>query len=370
MKDYDKYIIARFMYSIGKEDSFLNDAEYNALEKIIKRDYPDSPYLNQSWSSDECPKELLIENGMEEYIKNVKLLHKSESMASINEEGSLYALESTADRLGGRISYKDDGFHIILNYYNGKYIDATKRGRSIDSFIEATAIQHIVPKEIPIMGVVRISGEAVIPNSLWDDYKGMTGNISQRSSVETALSRGDYQFLSFHAFKIETKDKIEIEDTYVKLKEMGFKTPTFMMVKNFSGIKKAIELLSKRKVNYDSPTDGLVFENKEMQTAIRLGGWKEERNITFITGYEENRGVHGNSINLLIYPVTMTDKVVRRVTVQNVANIVEGDLRIGSLISFNMRSGTTGVYNSVETEELRLKYPNPESMIKSIKSRD
>ena len=82
MSDLDKYILARWCYSIGKP--IISDAEYNQLHRTISTLYPDNPYVNRSWSSDPCPKDLLIANGMSQYIFDVVLTDKTVSIPSLN----------------------------------------------------------------------------------------------------------------------------------------------------------------------------------------------------------------------------------------------------------------------------------------------
>ena len=90
MNNLEKFIIARWMYSIG--EPIMEDAEYTILHSEVAKEYPDSPYLRRSWSSDPCPIQLLRDNGYSDAIRDITLSDKTESIPSVNSWALLRSL--------------------------------------------------------------------------------------------------------------------------------------------------------------------------------------------------------------------------------------------------------------------------------------
>ena len=367
MTNLERYIIARYMYSIGED--FLTDSEYRVLEDTIKEEDPSNIYLNRSWSDDPCPKELLIKYNMSQYIKDVVLLHKSDSITSLNNE---QLVENMYKDLNERteLSFKLDGFHIQHNYYNGEYVNSNTRGRKTNSLDVTKTMKQIVPGRIPLMGRVRIKGEAIIPNSKWKMYSLKTGNTSQRNSVSTALANEDVNVLEFVAFAIESDSDIQTDDMFKLLNEIGFKTPYRMFASNYSSLMRMVTMMSKRSLVYDYPTDGLVAKNSKGLIAIRIGAWLEETLNSYVTGYIEETGIHGKSLLISIYPTLVDGRTISKITTTNIAYIVEGNLRIGSPVAFDIRSSAIGVHNSEATRLLQNRTNNNHEFMNMVIERE
>jgi len=345
----EKYIIARWCYAVGED--YISDMEYRYIEDQLKATDPDDEYINRSWSDDPCPVELLKANGMEHLIKNVEFMHKSESIPSIYVE-SEYKEMYRGLSIPTFVSYKIDGWNTQVNYYNGEVVSANTRGRS-GNFLKADAVLKIVPKKIPIMGKVKITGETSIPKSKWRLYELQTGNTSQRSSVSTALANDDYEVLAFSAFDIQMEDEILTRDRYDVLTEWGFKTPLRVKVDSFAALDRAIQTLGLRDERYDYLTDGVVVENANGQMALRIYRWEEKSMQSYITGYIENRGSYGDSMVASIRPIMRDGRKHTKVSVVNIKCIVDNDLRPGYPIAFDLRSMADAVLNTTRTAELQ-----------------
>ena len=104
---------------------------------------------------------------------------------------------------------------------------------------------------------------------------------------------------------------------------------------------------------YDYLTDGIVIENSEYQLAIRLGAWEEQVMQSIVTGYEINPGMYGSFIKVLCEPVTIEGKTYSRISINNIASIIENNLRVGYPIAFSQRSAANVVIDTLQTKVLQ-----------------
>ena len=345
----DKYIIARWCYAIGED--YVDDIEYRDIEEAVRKQEPDNEYLNRSWSDDPCPVEILQKYNMMHLYRDIKFSHKSESIRSINSEEE-FEMTFKSLRSPSRLSFKEDGWNIQVNFYNGKPISAETRGRTGNS-LNANIVTKLVPEHIPIMGRVKVTGELVIPNSKWKLFLLDYDNTSQRNSVSTCLANNRTEYLQFVAFNIQAEDTEIYGDIYVQLQTYGFTTPYSIEVSSYDQLQSGMRLLAKMRKSYDYPNDGLVIENDKYQLAIRVGAWKEEVLMSYVESYEENCGAYGNSMIVNIKPVMHDGANRRQVSVTNLQYILDSNLQIGAPIAFDIRSMATGVLNQTRTAELQ-----------------
>lgn len=345
----EKYVLARWCYAVG--EPYLSDMEYRYIEDRLREEEPGNEYLARSWSDDPCPKELLMANGMERLIRDVEFTYKSESIRSIFDETE-YRRQFASLNEQTYVSFKIDGWNTQVNYYNGHVVSANTRGRS-GNFMDAGVITKIVPQTIPLMGRVKVTGEASIPKSKWRVYSGLTGNTSQRSSMSTVMSNGDCDYASFKAFHIQA-DGMRLErDRYDLLVELGFDTPMRFVCNDFASLDRAVRRLAARDEKYDFLTDGVVVENAHGQVALRIYRWEEASLRSYVTGYIENRGSYGDAMVVAIRPVVREGVTRSKVSVTNIRYIVENNLHIGAPIAFDVRSAADAVLNTVKTRELQ-----------------
>lgn len=349
---YDRYLVGRWTYLMG--EPILSDVEYDATERQFKSEYPDDIHSKQPWSFDECPVEQLGKYGLESLIKNTVMGYRAESISSVNTRDKFKEVFGSLCKKS-RLSFKIDGWNTRVSYYDGVMVKVETRGRSGNN-LNANGLAPLFPKTIPIKGRVAVTGEMSIPNKAWVSFKLMTGNNDQRASVRTALAQCAVQFLSFLAFDIFIEDGYEYNDQYELLQSLGFKTPYFKWVYSFEELTKRVDYMSYVVRGYDYLVDGLVLENEDFQLAIRLGAWEEHAMYSYVTGYEEDPGMYGVFYKIKVSPVTVEGKTFPRVSVNNIATIVENNLRIGLPVAFNLRSSANVVLNATETAQLQAKW--------------
>lgn len=349
---YDKYVIARWAYLYG--EPIIGDVEYDHLEKEFKLEYSEDIHSKVPWSFDECPVDLLNKYGLSHMICNPKMGYMAESIYSINTEEEFDATFRDLNERS-RLSFKIDGWNTRASYFNNWLVDVQSRGRSADNlnYNNVPGIQKLFPEKVPFPGRVAVTGELSIPNAKWNDFKMMTGNSDQRASVRSAIARGAIDSLAFLSFNIFVEGGNEVADQYALLKSIGFETPHFVWVNNYEELKKYIWYMGYIKRAYGYLTDGLVIENSRYQYAIRLGEWAEHSMYSYVEGYEENQGMYGNFLNIRCFPIKIEGKTFPRISINNIANIVENHLEIGSPIAFNLRSSANVVLDSGETYKLQ-----------------
>lgn len=349
---YERYLVARWAYLMGSP--IIGDPEYDRLEREFKLEYPDDVHSKQPWSFDECPIDLLKKYGLSEMICNPTMGYMAESIYSVN---NWEEFESTFRDLNerSRLSFKIDGWNTRVSYFNGHICKVETRGRS-GTNLDIKDIRDLFPKTIPVNGRVAITGEQSIPNDKWATFKEMTGNNDQRASVRSAIARGAVDYLSFLAFNIFIENGGEIQDAYKVLNDFGFQTPKYVYVNNFNELKEKLFYMSYINGAYNYLTDGLVIENSHQQLAIRLGAWEEHAMQSYVTGYEESQGMYGTFLNVKCYPISVEGKTFSKISINNIANIVENNLQVGYPIAFNLRSSANVVIDSAETADLQRKW--------------
>lgn len=332
MSDYERFIIARWMYSIGEQ--IMSDAEYTVLFDTIKITHPDSVYLTRSWSSDPCPIELLKTYGYESAIRDIVLSDKTESIPSINDWVTLRGMYSDLNE-EAILSFKHDGWNIQADYYNGERVNIQTRGRLRDA-ISAKVLGDMIPYTIPEMGKRKICMEATVPHSAFAEMKAEIGSRSQRGAVSTCLARPEYTSkLSLNAFSIVGDE--QIMNPYELLEAWGFKTVRWVKVHNWNELVSAMHALDKEHSAYPYPTDGLVLRCS-LTRAIRLLSWEEPIYKSYVTGYEESYGMYRIGVKARIHPVHLPNSTQRLVSCTNYQRVIDNNLRIGYPIAFRFSS--------------------------------
>ena len=345
----DRFILARWFYAIGQP--IYTDAEYTYMLDACKAKYPDSPYVQRSWSSDPCPVQLLHDIGREDAIQKIILSDKTESIESLNTD---YDLERTLGNWSGEgtISYKHDGWNMQASYYNGELVDVSSRGRSSDS-MNANILSAIIPNRIPVQGKVKVVMEATIPNKNFPTVVRRFGTKDQRASVSTILANPEsVDLLQCHAFDIHGYDIGTEKNKFEVLKDWGFRTPDYCVVFCYQDILDFMELMSENEPEYGSPTDGIVFDGG-FKYAIRLGAWAEPIYKSFVVGVEESYNRYVITPKLIIYPVLRGTTRQSRIAVTNWERIINYNLQVGAPIAFRVASSANADIHELATKALQ-----------------
>lgn len=343
MNDYEKYIIARWCYSIGRP--IITDAEYTTLHNYISKLYPEDDYVNRSWSSDPCPKELLLKYNMGEYVYDVVLTDKTESIPSLN---SFYEVEQTLEGITfGTLSYKHDGWNYQASYYNGRLILFQSRGRSNDA-ISAEHLMPMLPQTIPMQGKVTVVMELTVSNEAFEFCKKTFNNVSQRGAVSTLIANTEYShLLSFHAFDILSEE--QIDNIFGTLESWGYPTPRWFQVTSYNDLMEKVKLFSDYCPHYEYPTDGLVYKG-DFTRAIRIMRWEEPIYKSYVltdeecksrgleTMYKESFGAHRISVGVQIYPIQLQNSTQSIIPMNNLQRIIDYNLQPGAPIAFRFAS--------------------------------
>lgn len=332
MTDLEKFIIARWMYSIG--EPIMEDSEYTILLKTIESKYPDSDYVNRSWSSDPCPVELLHRYGYGEAVRNIVLSDKTESIPSIND---WFTLREVYEDLSeeATISFKHDGWNIQASYYNGERVGLQTRGRASDA-ISAEILADKIPKTIPKLGRVTVCMEATVSNTNFALLKKELNSRSQRGAVSSCLARREYtHMIDLHAFSIIGDE--QVLNPFPILDEWGFQTVKWVSCNTYAELLTSMHSLDRELAAYDSPTDGLVIRSS-ITRAVRLLSWEEPIYKSYVTGYDETYGAYRVGVKAKIYPVAMKNSTQKLVSCTNYQRIIDNNLRVGFPIAFRLSS--------------------------------
>ena len=348
---FEKFVYVRWAYSLGEE--VIPNDEYNLLREVIEEEYPNSPYVNRSWSSDPCPKELLERIGRTDLIERIILSDKTESIPTLNTDAALY---STLSKCSGRatVSMKHDGWNIQASYYNGRLVRINTRGRSSDA-IDVSGLMSKIPETIPADGSVKVVMELTISKHNFITVRAKFNNVSCRSAVSTILARKEYYDLldctglAIHGYNLSGKCKFEV------LRDWGFSTPMYIEVFDYDDVLRAIQTLSAEEQTYQHPTDGVVYAGEALW-AIRLGAWEEPIYKSYVTGYLEKYRSYRISPSCLIHPIVRKDVTQRQVSMTNWQRIMDYDLQPGAPIAFRIASSATADFDEEATKALHVQY--------------
>lgn len=314
----------------------------------MKSEYPNSEYVNRSWSSDPCPVDLLKRLGFVDMIHKVTLMDKTESIPSL---GSMLEVRSELSNAGpGTVSMKHDGWNIQANYYNGQIIDVHTRGRSCDA-MDVSHLKRFLPNSIPAMGSVKVVLELTVSLQNFVRCKNLYNCVSPRSSVRTILAHPEsYDLLSCNAFDIHGY-QMDKTDKFDVLQSWGFSTPYFIKVNNFTEILGAVQVLSDMVPSYAEPTDGAVYDGS-LRRAIRILAWEEPIYLSYVESYIEQYGPYRISPSVLIYPILRKGTTQRQISMTNWQRIIDYNLAPGAPIAFRVASSATADFDEDMTKLL------------------
>lgn len=354
----DAYIISRWMYSVG--EPILEDATYATLHEAIKATGALKEYTDRAWSSDPCPSELLSKYSMHEFIYEVTLTDKTESMPTVNDYRELEAKFGNA-KFPKILTRKVDGFNVNTNAYNGVPYRMSTRGRRNDAIDITKMTSHIPNMSKHLKGEARIIGEAVLSFTAFEKLKQKFPERklkSIRSSVRSALAEdGALDLITYIPFKILEKDKPTrpLLDTYLILKDLGFVIPDPVIATSYQDLLEKIKFMQDTMDDFNYPTDGLVISDMdgENHTALRVGAWQDPVYYSYVDGYIESQGPARNGLKLKIKPVDLGGSTQRQVNITNYRRVVALSLFVKTPVAFKLTSKAIADIDVVATLALQ-----------------
>ena len=357
-----KVILCRWLYGYGKDCELLPpDFQYALMEQECKEKGLIPEYMERSWSSDPCPTELLKKYGLEEYIYDITLADKTESIPSITQ------LEDAREFYGSRVSewlvsYKMDGWNTQLTYVNGHLYKVMSRGRETAPQ-DFTKLGPIFPQTIDIMGEVKVCLELFVGNTNFKRLKDRFPEknlISQRLAISCAIANA-HDLLEYRAFTIISSEQpnMRVDTQYHTLIKWGFPVPEWRLATDLSSILEAVEALSISQETSGMPTDGAVVREctSHEARALRLYGWTEEIYASYITGYVDEDGKGSLlSAKLKIRPTRLINQRQALIPATNYRRIIDNHWEVGSPIVFRLVSFANAQPDIRLTEEMQAKY--------------
>ncbi|MBO5461536.1 MAG: NAD-dependent DNA ligase LigA [Ruminococcus sp.] len=341
---------ARRVYEQG-ESEIMSNFEYDklydellALEEELGTTLASSPTINVGY-------EVLSELPKERHERPMLSLDKTKEVSRLKEFlGSQKAV----------ISWKMDGLTIVLTYRDGTLQKAVTRGNGeVGEVITNNArVFQNIPLQIPYKGELILRGEAIITYSDFEKinaeiedvdakYKNprnlCSGSVRQLNNEITAKRR-----VQFYAFSLVQANEAEFDNSRLKqmewLSEQGFSVVEHHEV-DASTIEQEVEWFSKKIVENDFPSDGLVLVYDDIAYGQSLGTtakfprdsfafkWADEIRETTLTEIEWSPSRTGLINPVAIFePVELEGTTVSRASVHNVSIMEELQLGIGDTV--------------------------------------
>jgi DNA ligase (NAD+) len=227
-------------------------------------------------------------------------------------------------------SIKLDGAAISLLYVDGTLVRALTRGDGVEGQIitDKLLATHLVPHEIPVSGVVQITGEIVAPINIENSRNYAAGSLNLKYVNEFKT-----RALSFFAYGVQPTLCETFNDDMAELQAYGF------------------GVINEADLDKIFPCDGIVFRVNDNKQFFEMGYTakhprgayaKKERAAhveTTLLSVEWQVGKSGKVTPVAILePVYIGDALVSRATLNNPGFIEMLDLRIGDRVAI-IRSG-------------------------------
>lgn len=241
-------------YYRGEE--IISDAEYDALVKQLRKEYPDSDFFKGE----------ILGDDLKGVSKKYKLPITMNSLSKCNTEEEMVDWWNKHSHNNIVVELKIDGNSQCLCYEDGKFVRSLSRGNGVygeDSTLNVSKVQG-VPKVLPHSDFTgEIRGEVNMTRSTFDTCFKDSGRKNPRNMAAGIMGRLDgsdcdkLQFIAYDVF--DSKDSVDVTEIR-KLKfleENGFTIPEFKINPSFEEI-----LLWKNSLTNTSeiPCDGLVIK--------------------------------------------------------------------------------------------------------------
>lgn len=352
----------------------ISDGDYDKLyDELVKLEnelgivLPDSPTQKVGDS---------VLKGFKKYYHKMPLY----SLDKRQNYEDLYAwLEAVDDKYGKQtfcLEYKFDGLRIAVTYRGGKIVSAATRGNGTvgEDVTKQVLTIKTLPITIPYKGEVIVQGEAMMRNSVFEEYN-RTHDVplkNPRNGVAGAIRNLDLHVTKSRNIDLFFYDVAYIDDAISSqqqahefLKKNGFCVyDYFTMTDDIHKIMSEIKSIDKEKASFDIMIDGAVVKVNDYKTREQIGFTAKFPKWAVAYKYEPQEltstvrdivwqvGRTGRLTPIaLIDPIVLAGAIVKRATLNNMGDIKKKQVKIGSSV-FVRRS------NEVIPEILGLAHDN------------
>ena len=262
----------------------ISDAEYDALyyelvdlEKELNFSMPNSPTSRVG--------DFVLE-GFKKHKHEVPLfsLNKVKDFEDLDKWMQDMKKATNNPNLKFTLEYKYDGLKIVIEYKNGKYVQATTRGNGTigeDVTLQVKTIKS-VPLTIPFKGKLLVAGECMMTNKSFEEYNktaeiplknprnGVAGAVRNLDPKETAKRKLD--FFCYDVLLIEDKNLTTQKEMNNFIISQGFASGDyFIELSNIDDAKKAINDVDLIKDKLDVMIDGMVIKVADCSVRDDIG---------------------------------------------------------------------------------------------------
>lgn len=252
------------------------------------------------------------------------------------------------------ISWKEDGFTLVLQYSNGILVKAVTRGDGQvgEDVTENAKMFTNIPLKINYKGNLEIRGEGLISYKIFEE---INQNLQEPFSSPRNLASGSVrqlntQIVKERSLKLKVFDLVECDEKFnLKTEEFDFLSDLgFDVVEHIKATSKDIkEKINQFKPNeYDYPTDGLIIEFNDIMYGESLGAtshhpnnlialkWQDDVKETVLRDIELNPTRTGRvSLTAVFDEVNIDGANIKRATLHNVDIMEKLKLGIGDKIT-------------------------------------
>ena len=341
IKDADK---AYFV----EDKPIMTDREYDSLVEKLKNleqvtgiVFSDSPTRN-------------VGGGVKKELE--KVTH-TKPMLSVAKTKNIIDVERFAEGREVVVSWKLDGFTLVLRYDKGKFVQAITRGSDGIVGEDVTkAVQYMrgVPQKVICRDAFEVRGEGLIS---WADMAYLDKNHTDSSHPRNVASgavraltpdKGKCSHLDFMAFElIKEEDDFDTKiDQLAFLTSNGFNVVQHTLVGALDSEELRKTLDSFNAEDYLYPVDGLIVEYNDIAYGRSLGStshhenrmialkWKDELYTTVFRGVELATTRSGVvSLTAFFDPVNIDGSMVKRANLFNLGYFENLKLGVGDTIT-------------------------------------
>ena len=267
-------------------------------------------------------------------------------------------LEDINNKYGNQkysVEYKYDGLRIVVTYINGRIYNASTRGNGEvgEDVTEQVKTIKSLPKTIPFKGKVTFMGEAMMRNTVFEEYNktadeplknprnGVAGAIRTLDLSITRSRKVDIFF--YDILTIEGKELSTQSDVHRFIEDNKLLTDMFYLSSSPKDVINKVKNIDNEKTKLDVQIDGAVIklDNISLREEIGVTSKFPKWAVAFKYAPEEVSTKLNNVIWQVgrtgkltpiaeIEPVELAGATVKRATLNNYGDIIRKKVKINS----------------------------------------